>query len=894
MRINEILVKQNNYLSLLLLVVLMFLPAEWGTVERNNSKSVSSIEGAIQREIDPGMFTEKSVHASSYGSSDHVEGIVKKRTIEVTDGWRFKRVGGEAWYEATVPGCIHTDLLAHRLIEEPFYRDNEKRLQWIEGEEWEYETTFQVGEELLERETVEIHFSGLDTYVSVYLNDSLLFFANNMFREWKQECKAMLKNGDNTIRVVFHSPAKEALPLWNDLVYELPGGPKVVTRKAGYHYGWDWGPRFVTSGIWRPVYLEAWDRAEIENIQIIQKRVAADKAVLTAVFKIESTAHQRAEVSLSHMGKKLGAVAVQLVRGKNAVNMEFEIDEPRLWWANGLGEAFLYHLQGELRIEDTVVDEMTERIGIRTVKLVRKRDQAGEKFSFELNGVPVFMKGANYIPQDNFVTRVTPNDYETLIESVVNANMNMLRVWGGGIYENDIFYDMCDENGILVWQDFMFACAMYPGDSTFLQNVEREAVQNVKRLRNHPCIALWCGNNEIDEGWHNWGWQRYYGYSSEDSADIWHAYEHLFHDLLPKIVERYAGDRPYWPSSPQYGRADPRSFTEGDSHYWGVWHDGEPFEVFKERTGRFMSEYGFQSFPEFKTVKSFTMPEDWDIESDVMLSHQKHPRGNQLIKTYMERDYRVPKEFELFLSVSQLLQAEGMKIAIEAHRRAKPYCMGTMYWQLNDCWPVASWSSIDYEGRWKALHYYVKRAYTPVLVSPTVDNSTLSVYIISDSLQTIRGVLKLRLWNFSGEVVWEKEIESTIEANSSASYFDERVETVIKGRSKVDIVFEAEVWYDQERLSRNLYYFLPPKDLDLPRPVITKRINPSDEGYTIELTSDRLAKNVFLSIDDINGFFTENYFDILPGETVDVDFIVDERVDGIAEKIKVTSLVDTF
>ncbi len=835
-----------------------------------------------------------------------------KASIELTGDWEFRRAGEGVWHAADVPGCVHTDLLGNGLIDDPFYRSNEEALQWIEETGWEYRVSFSVGKEMAQRENVELCFAGLDTYADVYLNDSLVLSANNMFREWRIDCGWLIHEGENSLLLYFHSPVKVEKRIQKTSGIELPGGPKVFTRKAGYHYGWDWGPRFVTTGIWRRVHLTAWDGVRIVSLHLIQDDVSDESAEFTAVFEIESTGKRGAidskgerrtpdstgerHASISILSQdgmmRLSSRDVRLRKGINVVELAFAIPDPKLWWTNGLGTQHLYELIGEVRVGGAMVDRVRERIGIRTLALVTEKDTEGETFYFTLNGVPVFMKGANYIPQDSFIPRVTRERYESVMQSAVDAGMNMLRVWGGGVYESDLFYDLCDERGILVWQDFMFACAMYPGDEAFLDNVRREAIDNVRRLRNHPCIALWCGNNEVDEAWHNWGWQT--GYSKQERAEIWKNYEALFHELLPEIVEEHDYGRPYWPSSPKYGRADPLSLREGDAHYWGVWHDEEPFEVLEAKVPRFMSEFGFQSFPRLETIESFTAAQDRDLESEAMRAHQKHPRGNRLIKTYMERYYRIPEDFESFLYVSQLLQAIGVRTGIEAHRRNRPYCMGTLYWQLNDCWPVASWSSIDYFGNWKALHYHVKKAYSDVLVSPVMTGDTIDVFVVSDLPRPVAGSLRLELVDFSGNVLLQRTISARIPPGSSERWFRAESGGFLQGMDRTRIVLSAELWSGGELLSRNLLYFATPKGLDLPEAVIKKTIARAGQRYRIELSSDVLAKNCFLTLKGGNGYFTDNYFDILPGDTVEIELVTDATPDGIGERISVKSLADIY
>ncbi|UUZ86276.1 hypothetical protein LJK88_24420 [Paenibacillus sp. P26] len=418
---------------------------------------------------------------------------------------------------------------------------------------------------------------------------------------------------------------------------------------------------------------------------------------------------------------------MRLAQGMNRVELEVRVEQPKLWWCRGLGNPYLYTFQAQPLDRDRIVAEKSVRTGLRSMKLVRQQDVEGTSFYIELNGLPVFAKGANHIPNDSFITEVTYERYKHEVGAAVESNMNMLRVWGGGIYEQDAFYELCDEYGSLVWQDFMFACSMYPGDEAFLANVRAEAEENVKRLRNHPCIALWCGNNEIDTAWSHYDEQAGWGWKQQYTADlrerIWADYEAVFHRILPEAVEEYAPGTAYWPSSPMTGLTGDRtqhahsSTTSGDIHYWGVWHAVEPFEKYNVHIGRFMSEYGFQSFPEYRSVRAYAEEKDLALESEVMLAHQKNGRGNQLIKQYMDMYLPGPKDFPSFLYLSQVLQAEAMKTAIEAHRRRKPFCMGSLYWQMNDCWPVASWAGMDYYGRWKALQYYAKRSFSDILLS---------------------------------------------------------------------------------------------------------------------------------------------------------------------------------
>ncbi len=824
--------------------------------------------------------------------------------IELSDNWQFRLFSdtlipgiSNKYFDAVVPGCFHTDLYKNEIIGDPFYRNNEEMLQWLENMDWEYRSIFNVDHDLLRRSNIELEFKGLDTYADVYLNDEKILTADNMFRTWKVNCKELLKKGENELRIIFHSPIIIEKAKRDSLGFDLPD-VRGFTRKAPYQYGWDWGPRFVTAGIWRPVFLSAWDMAKINDIKVSQEKIEKDTALVFIEFDIQAEDCLVSEMQLSVLNRKNQINRVNesfsLIPGSNKVKISLNIPDPQLWWPNGLGEPFLYDLQCELIVNEEVLDVKTFSIGLRTIELINDLDSNGESFYFKVNGVPVFIKGANYIPLNSFLTEVDEDNYRYILKSAVDANMNMLRVWGGGIYENDIFYDLCDEYGIMVWQDFMFACNMYPGDSAFLNNVKNEAIDNVKRLRNHPCLALWCGNNEVDEGWKNWGWQKSLNYTDEQSDLIWDNYQALFHGLLPSVIKEYNPELAYWPSSPKLGWGHKESMQEGDSHYWGVWWGEEPFEVYEEKTGRFMSEYGFQGYPDISTVSSFTVGSDRVVDSEVMKAHQKHPRGIELVETYMARDYQMPKDFNSFLYVSQLLQAEGIKIAIEAHRRAKPYCMGTLYWQLNDCWPVASWSGIDYYGHWKALHYFVREAFKTFLVSIDEKDKMLNVFIVSDSIDDINATLDLRLVTFEGEEILGEKIQLSIPELSSQVCYSIQTTDLLSGVKRDEVFLDIKLYQGRKIIARNIHYFAKPKELLLPPVEVSSKVTKTNDHWEIELSSYHLAKNVYLRVDGDDGFFSDNYFDLLPGETKLVNYFPESHKLDFKDKLLIQTLVDTY
>jgi beta-mannosidase len=820
-------------------------------------------------------------------------------TISGHTGWQFREAGKDKWYPANVPGCVHTDLLNNKLIEDPFYRDNEKNLQWIGKTDWEYQTTFNVTAEMLERSHVELIFEGLDTYANVFLNDEPLLSTDNMFRTWRIDAKPLARAGANTLRIRFRSPINEVLPIMAKMDYELPAGndqgekTSPHTRKAPYQYGWDWGPRFVTSGIWRPVFLEAWDDARVADLHILPREIRTDVANLTAEVEVVAGVNTDATIVVDNLTDKSVAAQrrVTLAPGTNRVALNITIPHPALWWPNGLGAHPLYTFKARLLVNGQPMDEATTRTGLRALELKQQRDESGKSFTFVINGVPVFAKGGNWIPADSFPSRITKDKYGKLLESVRDTNMNMLRVWGGGIYESDDFYDLCDEMGILVWQDFMFGCSLYPGDQKFLDNVRQEAIDNVKRLRNHPSIVIWVGNNEIESGWFHWGWKE------KLPAKLWDDYLKIFYGVLPEVCGSLDPSRPYWPSSPSSNlEDDPESQKMGDLHYWQVWHASAPFTEYEKQFPRFMSEYGFQSFPQLETVTTYTAPADRDIKSPVMMAHQRHPRGNQLIREYMLREYPEPKDFESFLYVSQVLQAEGIKIGAEHLRRIMPHNMGSLFWQIDDCWPVASWSSIDYTGRWKALQYYARRFYNDILLSQHEENGSLNFYIVSDRLQPTAAQLKVSLLDFEGHTLWTRKQDIEVAPLKSKSYLNIPSDTLLAGADPKGAFLFAELLVGGKPVSHNEHFFQPYKNLLQPRPQISAQAVRTRAGFRITLSSDKLARAVYLSAPNYAGFFGDNYFDLIPGRKVEVEFRTGSSVTVIdfRKHLIVRSMADAF
>jgi len=793
-------------------------------------------------------------------------GIVSCNTLEkdlpifreINKNWQFKAVDSLNWKIASVPGNVFTDLLAHKIIENPFVKNNEEKVQWVSEKNWEYKTTFTLSDAIFKKENIELIFEGLDTYAKIYINGKYQLDTDNAFRKYSISLKEMPIQKSNELRIIFQNTTSFENAAKLNSKYKLSEGNRIYTRKAQFQYGWDWGPKLNASGISKGIFIHAWNDVKFESIFIRQKEINTEKAILAAEISIESSSDKNISL-FTKINREVISSNIALKKGTHTYKIPIEITNPKLWWTHNLGTPYLYHFKFQLISDGKIKDERSIKKGIRTIQLITKKDSLGESFYFELNGKPVYAKGANYIPQNSFQNKVTNQQYKKLLSDVVDSNMNMLRVWGGGIYENDVFYDLCDKKGILIWQDFMFACAMYPGDVDFLENIKEEAAQQVKRLRNHASIALWCGNNESAEGWKRWGWQN--NRAEKEKKEIWSDYLAVFDSILPNVVAKYS-ETDYWATSPKYGRGNPKYKTEGDAHDWWVWHDGYPFEHFKNNVPRFMSEFGFQSFPSFETINYINQNDTIYLKTAAIRSHQKHARGFQLITEYMKRNYKIPTKDEDYVYVSQLLQAKGVVMGIEAHRRAKPNNMGTLYWQLNDCWPAISWSSIDYFGNWKALQYKAKKAFENVLISSVLENNSIQTFVVNDTFDPIQNVLKLKVVDFYGKEIWSIAKEIEVLKNSSKSFYNFSLDTIDKESSVLITEFNAH---------SSVFYFTKPKDLNLPKGTIEKEILKTKKGFLIQLKSDVLQKEVFLFTKE-KGHFSDNFFDLMPNETKVITF----------------------
>lgn len=792
----------------------------------------------------------------------------------------FSLEGNSNSYPAEIPGCIHTDLLSNKLIPDPFYANNEDSLQWIGDTNWIYFTKFDIHDSILEKQAINMVFEGLDTYSHIELNGVLLASTDNMFRKWVLNIKPYLKPFGNKLKITFFSPYKSTLEQLQAYPFTLPAGndkgefkTSVFTRKAPYHYGWDWGPRFITCGIWRETYIEAFNNFQIKDVYYKQIDIDSTHAKLEVELEINSFQSQQIEVKILCNEKNIEInKEFSLMQGDTLLKIPVYIHNPQLWQANGVGIPKRYIFKCIVKSEN-IVSHCSSFIGLRSIRLKQMDDSLGRSFFFELNGIPLFVKGANAIPFDVFPSRVKKSDYRQLLIRAKEAGFNMLRVWGGGIYESNEFYDLCDSLGIMLWQDFIFACSLYPLEDTMLQNITHEVEDNVKRLRNHASLALWCGNNEISEAWYNWGWQKEFKYSKSDSTFIWDNQRLLFEQILPALLNKYDGITSYHPSSPTYGWGRKKAYTYDDLHYWGVWWGQAPISVYKRHIGRFVSEYGMQSLPNLQSIKRFCPSDQLSLMSNSMLSHQKNALGYDKILNYIKDWFPEPKTFEDFIYFSQLIQAEAMKIAIEAHRKNKPYCMGTLYWQFNDCWPVTSWSGIDYYKQNKALHYYVLRAYRNILImADTIGSNRLVVYIVSDTSENVDLRVDYHLKTFDNQLIQSSSTHLNLHANEMKPIDTIDLDNALKGIPMESCYMRISLNYNKST-NKNYFFFSAPKSMNL---MDNTSINIEKlevgEGYTLlQLKSNGFCKSVYLTSDQ-EGWFSDNFFDMEQGDIKNVKF----------------------
>lgn len=770
-----------------------------------------------------------------------------------------------------IPGTVLSGLLAAGKIKDPFYRTNEDATRALFWKDYVFTRTFDVDEELLAQQHIVLVCEGLDTLAEISINGTFLAKTDNMHRTWKFQAKKLLHPGKNEIQIVFRS----VLRFIEDYPYEahkkinyIPCGSmkgNQLLRKAHSMFGWDWGPQTIDAGIFRDIYLQGYSHARIEDIRIHQQH-AKNVSVQTSITLSESVPGQKLCVELSEDGAdKPLQTKLCKTNADGVAAVDFVIENPKLWWPNDYGDQPLYIVRTTLLDEDgTSLESITRRIGLRTLTINQEKDEWGNEFAFCVNGVKIFTRGGNYIPDDCLYTRITEKKLDYILESCRRAHFNCVRVWGGGYYPSDAFYDLCDEKGLIVWQDLMYACNVYDVTDAFAENCRQETYDNVRRLRHHASLGLWCGNNEIESAWDHWGdFQKETPYLRAD-------YIRLFEEVLPKAVQEADGETFYWHSSPSSGGCfdNPDDANRGDTHYWDVWHGQKPFTDYRKYFFRFCSEFGFQSFPCAKTVNSFTLEDDRNIFSRVMESHQKNDAANGKMLYYLSENLRYPKDLTHLLYASQVLQGMAIKYGVDHWRRNRGRCMGTLYWQINDDWPAPSWSSIDYFGRWKALHYMAQKFYAPHAVSMTLEDHRCHVYFSNESFETTEYSLTLSIRDLSGNVLETYETKGNSPAFSA-------IETAVVDicsweDQKDDVFLEAVIHTKDQKVLKDVETLVPYKYLNLKNPVISTEAKETNDAFILHISSDCFAPFVALDFDDADVIFSDNFFHLTDKTVQDI------------------------
>lgn len=851
----------------------------------------------------------------------------------IDQGWTFRMVPGDAQAgaypeaapsrAATVPGTVHTDLMAHGLIPDPYVGAPEAGLQWIGLADWEYRVEFDAPRAALRNARSDLVFEGLDTFAEVWLNGHKVLDADNAHRTWRVPVEGRLRASGNILRIVLRSPIARMLPQVAAMPHKIAGNypspygdePKDAmtanfVRKPGYHYGWDWGPRYVGAGITKPVVLQSWDVLRIDDLQLRQDRVDATRAELAAIASLDAVRAGAVELRLWQTapdGARTLAVRqrADLRAGANRIALPVTVDGPQRWFPNGYGKQPLYRY--ELEVIDTAGDNarlasVSARTGLRSVELRRDRDRRGTAFYFVVNGIPVFAKGANTIPFDMFQPRVKKAQLRRALQLARDANMNMLRSWGGGYYEGRDFYDLADELGLLVWQDFMFGGGMQPAyDPAFRANVVHEARDQVRRLRNHPSVVLWCGNNEQEIAWKYWGHGKTLKAADPAFADqVWKGYVQLFGADLRQVVREEGGGIGYWSSSPGEDLQEvANTEASGDMHYWEVWgNPAHPVTKYLEITPRFMSEYGLQAWPVQRTIDAFARRDQQQLGSPVIDAHQKFMagKGNERLMKYINDEFGEPRDFAGFVYLSQAMQAEGIALAALHHRRSRPYTMGSLYWQLNDVWPGASWSSIDWYGRPKALHFHARRFFAPVALAALRDaRGATGVSLLNDRTRRVRGELRTRVMTLDGKVLRDerKAVEmAPLSATRVAGYRDAELLGKADPASTV-AVFELRA--EGEPAARAVVYFAPAKRITWKDAGLRAELrrDPNLAGvYLLDVSASSLARAVWIDFGDLDADLSDNALTLLPGERITLGLTSDASEDALRAALQLRTLAD--
>jgi len=814
-------------------------------------------------------------------------------TFDLSGTWKMNEVGQSKSFDAAIPGDNYSALVKAKEIPDPYFGTNENEIQWVKDLDWEFSREFNLNTKFLSQSNITLNIESLDTIAELRINDTLIGKSKNMFKRFRVEVKKALLVGKNTIRVRVNSPQKEALKeaaKWpNPIPYISNSSFKNINalRKVQCHPGWDWGIEMAVSGIYGEVSLVGYEAARVEHVYTKQLFKGKD-CELAVSTELLAPSKGLQKLSFKFDGEER-VIEAKLEKGLNKVEATFKVKNPKRWWPAGYGEQPLYDLE-----VSTGTQTVQKRIGFRELEIINEKDEIGKSLIVCVNGVQVFCKGANWIPCDAMPTRQTPEVIRELLEDAAAANMNMIRVWGGGQYEAETFYESCDELGLLVWQDLMFACSLYPSTDEFVANCVDEVEYQVKRLRDHTSIALWCGDNEVIGAL---GWYK----ESKENRDFYLVNYDRLNRACGEAVTMADETRVFWPSSPCAGPGDFsdtfRDDSSGDMHNWMVWHMGKPFEAYFDVIPRFCSEFGFQSFSSFETTKTFTEPKDWNATSPVMELHQKNSSGNEKIVNTFSRYFRMPNGFENFIYLSQVQQALAIKTGVEFWRHLRPVCMGTLYWQLNDNWPVASWSSIEYGGHWRQLHYHAKRFYAPVMGTSFQKDGKVEVWVVNDLLKSVQAQTTLKVHDFEGKTLKTIKLNSAIKAQSSKKFKVFKIEELAEDQDAcfmtIDVLAKGEL--GTERHS-NTHFFSPYKRCELAKAKISATVKAHKSGAEVILKTDKPAFFVNLEIAKVPGVFSDNSFTLLPGKEKKVVF--KPRKESPLAKIKsglsTKSLRDTY
>lgn len=782
--------------------------------------------------------------------------------------WTLQHAVSKEFLNAGTHGSVQEILINKGELPDPFYGKNEEKFGWIEDHIWEFTAVCSIDHEILKKDHIELLFPGIDTYAEIFLNDSLIGFAQNAFRPYRYDVKSLLRIGDNKLKVIFYPPVLYHKERYEKETYHLPAPndqhPIAVapyTRKPQYQFGWDWALRMNTLGFLKPVTIKGYDNTSVLAKNITVSEIHNDHAIMNFELSLSDPPQD----SLIWESKLFGSALYS--RGEQTLRREEKIDDHELWWPRGQGEQYLYDDEWQLKDKKgNVLYSKKVRFGIKHSELMNQADKWGTSYEIKINGRPVFCKGADYIPQDVFPSRVKDSDLRKMVEIMAESNFNMVRVWGGGYYPDDAFFDACDELGIMVWHDFMFACSMYPGDPEFLQNVSEEVTYQIPRIASHPSVTIFNGNNEVDVAWKNWGFQVRYNIYGKDAKEVEESYDRLFKNLLPNKVREYS-NLPYIHTSPLSNWGKDEYYNHGSQHYWGVWHGKDPMEDFGKKIGRFNAEYGFQSFPEYSTLKSFSTKEEWDVQSEVMKHHQKSYVGNLMILKHAKNLYGMPETFEDFVYFSQLTQGHAVSLAVTGHRLDAPRCMGTLYWQLNDCWPAPTWSSIDHYWNWKALNYWIKDDYEDVAVlRKSLGENRFEYYLVADIPDTFMCEMNFTVFDLKGKELFQNNVSQLVRGVESTKICMRSLESNFKDQNVV-IRFD---WKDRMGNKKTRVFSQLPSTYN--------KASQKEVSLSI-VNNDSISKTMIIQIDtksylrnfwlyaELKGLkFDRNFIDLIPGK----------------------------